>query len=31
MSLLLNALIFSATVFAAMGLLAWVAYTENEG
>jgi len=30
MSLLLNALIFSATAFAGMGLLAWLAYGHNE-
>jgi len=31
MSLLLNALIFSLTAFAGMGLLAWLAYGKNEG
>lgn len=31
MSLLFNALIFSATAFAGMGLLAWLAYGRNEG
>lgn len=30
MSLLINALIFSATAFAGMGLLAWLAYGRNE-
>jgi hypothetical protein len=31
MSLLLNALLFSATVFAGMGFLAWLAYGKSEG
>lgn len=31
MSLLINALIFSATAFAGLGLLAWLAYGRNEG
>jgi hypothetical protein len=31
MSLLLNALIFSATALAGMGFLAWLAYGCNEG
>lgn len=30
MGLLLNALIFSATAFAGMGFLAWLAYGGNE-
>ncbi len=29
MSLLLNALFFSVTAFAGMGLLAWLAYGKN--
>lgn len=31
MSLTLNALLFSATAFTGMGLLAWLAYGKNEG
>lgn len=31
MSLLLNALLFSATAFVGMGVLAWLAYGRNEG
>jgi hypothetical protein len=31
MSLLLNALLFSATAFAGMGVLAWLAYGRSEG
>jgi hypothetical protein len=31
MSLLLNALLLSATAFAGMGVLAWLAYGRGEG